>query len=161
MEVEWVRVGIEFADEQEEDEISKPAFTEGLEASPEVLQAEFMTKANHLDEVRAAQSNLAEMAGEVPNKAHAASMTHLDATMVVGELNGHQTEAGLSIPLQGVAFEHVRLDCAELEGGRWLMRLGIQTPELDSEAFVRTFTLPADSNQPSAKWFANQLRISH
>jgi len=160
MQVDWQPVGIEFSDEREGDEDPTPPFTAGLEAAPEVLQAQFMLKADHLAEVRAARSNLMAIAGEIPDKAQAVSQTYLDASMIVDELNGRQTESGLSIPLQGVAFEQIRLDCARLEQGRWLLRLGIETQELDSEAFVRTFTLPERSAEPEARWFANELRIS-
>lgn len=160
MDIDWKALSIEQG-AAVEDELATSESLEGLSAQPDRLQAEFLLKAAHLDEVRAAQSNLVEMAGRTPLDALETSMLHLDAAMVVAELNGAQTREGLLIPLSGVALEQVRLDCADLDEEHWILRLGIDVPTSDSEQFVRTFSLPKGSIRPRAEWFGNELRISH
>ena len=144
--------------EQTESEATKEAHasTEGLDAQPEQLHADFQIQADHMAEVHMNHQQVLVAAGMIPESHLAEVAPERQLEWMVKQLHGTVNPDGLMIPLHGANNDDIEVSTLQDDVQR---KLRLIVREAGHEDLLRVVPLPADAGEVKANFINGRLHL--
>ena len=147
---EWQDIDISL--EKPTDLAPESPVSNGLEATPDLLHAEFHQQAGHLGEVTQLHSQLLVTAGMLPETHIAEVQPQRQLAWVIKELHGRLNPDGLTVPLLGAEINQIHLQVLRTET-RATVKLTIS--EENNPVLERLMPLPVEATGDLTAHFVN------